>query len=785
MKRFFFLVVLVLLGQAASRAATDVTLVEKGKARCAIYVAPRVMEADKALPGTPSFEATDAEQQRQRLRESVKDLALYLGKMSGATIPLYQRAPQRADKALPIFVGELATQKYGPVGKKSPFKQAWRITVNNSGIGLQGQSDESASYAIYEVLDRLGCRWFLPGELGESIPHQSTLRLPGMDMSSIPSTLARNIWYPDPASDFARRNRLTPMKIKAEHALEFYITQEQRQQHPEWRAIVDGKPSAKRLKWSNPEVANAIADAIIAKLDKNYQPSVSISPDDGVGFDESPEDRALDAGDWDPSMNQISITDRYIVLCNRIAARVCAKYPDVRLGFLAYVQYTRPPVREKLHPNLVPEIAPITYCRAHAMTDTAICPSRPQLRQIVEGWAKAAPQMAYYNYMYHLAEPSVPYPMMHQMKEELPILYKNHLAYWQPETLPNFESALPGLWLSMRMAWNKDQAPDAILNDFFTRFYGAASTPMQRYWQTFDDAWTNSSEHAGSLWGYARRFTPAVMKDARSAMNEALQAARTPVEYQRVAMQDKSLRQFERFMQMRWDLNKGRLKTLNRQADEWYGTQIGLGNEYSDNTAFTKTYWAGDTAGGTYFKSFFDATLRDAARIAREYSIASPPLRQWKYAFVKKTNEPKFDGVTPGENAGWNKTEFDDANWKTTDSGVDTWSDLGLLDDFGTMWYRAKIKVPAIANGKKVYLWLAATDGSAKVFVNGKPIPYVNAKGETTEAASGYAEPLSFDVTSAVTPNSPNQITIAATRTDLNELGTGGLLGPAYLYVEK
>jgi hypothetical protein len=54
---------------------------------------------------------------------------------------------------------------------------------------------------------------------------------------------------------------------------------------------------------------------------------MSLSPEDGLGFDNSPEDKALDAGDFDPGFGQISITDRLMVLCNRIAKRVNAKYP--------------------------------------------------------------------------------------------------------------------------------------------------------------------------------------------------------------------------------------------------------------------------------------------------------------------------------------------------------------------------------------------------------------------------------------------------------------------------
>ena len=78
---------------------------------------------------------------------------------------------------------------------------------------------------------------------------------------------------------------------------------------------------------------------------------------------------APDAGDFDPSVQEISKTDRLMVLANRVGASVAGKHPDVRLGILAYADYTRPPVREKVHPIVVPQIAPITYARAQPMSD--------------------------------------------------------------------------------------------------------------------------------------------------------------------------------------------------------------------------------------------------------------------------------------------------------------------------------------------------------------------------------------------------------------------------------
>ncbi len=87
--------------------------------------------------------------------------------------------------------------------------------------------------------------------------------------------------------------------------------------------------------------------------------------------------------------------------------------------------------------------------------------------------------------------------------------------------------------------------------------------------------------------------------------------------------------------------------------------------------------------------------------------------------------------------------------------------------------------------GKKVFLWVGATDGSIQVFLNGKPVSCVDAKGEVRETFTGYCQPVSFDITDAVKVGAANSVAVLATRTFFNELGTGGLLAPLMVYREK
>src|ERR1043166_4370395 len=358
------LVAFILVGLIPASGFADVTIVENGQPRAAIFVPERLLE-DAAKNPEPAtvWRTAKPEDNRRRLRESVKALAGFLERISGAKIDIVAGKPKDGDKRVPILVGELAAKPQ----KAFPYQQGFRVLVSAKGVALAGESDLATSYAIYTLLHDLGCRWYMPSALGEVLPSTKTITLSDRDMNTGPYTIYRGLWYCD--NDFARRNRLGGMELAAGHALEFTVPKELRKKSPETRAIVNGKPHEHKVKWTHPLVAQAIADVHLAALAKD--PSInsfSLSPDDVIGWDES-DDAKLDAGDFDPATQMISKTDRLMVLCNRVAAKVAPKYPNVKFGVLAYADYTRAPVREKVHASVVPQIAPITFTRAHPMND--------------------------------------------------------------------------------------------------------------------------------------------------------------------------------------------------------------------------------------------------------------------------------------------------------------------------------------------------------------------------------------------------------------------------------
>ncbi len=745
---------LLLVPCGAQPHAAGVKLVQEGRARATIYAAADIFE-------NPA---------RERLRASVRDLAHYLSKMSGADIQIVRGRPTPGAPLLPILVGKLAEATFEQPKTTAPARQGFRVVVTQSAVGLLGHSDLATSYAIYEVLDQLGCRWYMPSSMGEVIPRRRTITLKEQDLDAAPYTFTRTVWHAD--RDYRRRNRLGGRQLNTGHALEGYVSADLLAQHPEWRAVYsDGQSYNRRLKFSHPGVAEAIADHIIERLESNPQyDTVSLSPDDGpangLGFDMT-DDLKLDAGDWDPTIPGPSHTDRLVWFCNRIAERVTAKHPHVLFGMLAYRNYTRPPVREKLHPRIVPQIAALSYSRAHPWTDPSE-PNNEAMRHIVRGWGAAAQAVSYYMYGYFWPELSTPNPFITKWSKNVPLaLGEGKCKFWQPETLPNFDTTMHALYLGIRLAWDPQQNPRDIIDRLHRDFYGHAAEEMAAYWHFVDSCWVSTPEYSGGGYGHLRRFTRERMATARRLMDRALAAVRSPPERFRVVMADDSLRLFELFMKMRRDLAAGHFSALGRDAHRWRATASALAERYRAQFAFGRIPWdGGNSIYGRLFRKLYQATYEDAARIAERYDIlTNPPLRSWRFRV-----DPADHGITEG----WATLDFDDDDWRLSDICLETMSTLGHHDYRGSMWHRTKVTLPALAPQRKIYLWVGGAFDEAQPFVNGRAFDKFRSRGE----------PLSFDITDVVRRGEVNQLAIRCIR-GKGRLGLGGLVAPVVIYAAR
>jgi hypothetical protein len=791
----------------SAASAGDVRLAEKGQANCVIVAAPGWAADATPAKELPGEAASLLKSRRSLFRDSIRDLALFLGKMTGSTVEIVEGLPA-GEQRVPIYVGAEAQKVFGPVGISKAGLYGFRVVADpKRGIGLYGESEYGTSYAIYELLHRLGCRWFMPTELGEVVPSKPALVVPEMDEKLAPATEQRGMWHG--GEELLRRNRMARgggdivWLVTGDGSLERFFSKEDLAAHPDWRALdADGKPHHVAVRLTHPGVADHVAGKIIAQLDTVYEPmrkaglrpGFAITPFDGQVPTEDPYERPHDPEPrvWEPAAGRWSVTDRCMVLHNRIAEQVRKKYPDAAFGDLAYVNKCYPPAKQPVPKDFQITIAPIDFNRHHPMT----WPDHPNefwVREMVQGWGKTGAKINAYWYGINLAELSAPCPFITKWGTDVRVLVENNLAGWNPETMNGWDSMMPGYVLASRIAFYPQEKPEAILEDLWTKFYGAAAKPMARYWTGIDQAYLDAREYAGSPYGYFKIFTPEVMKAARANLDEALAACRTPLEYRRVKLIDESFGLFELHTKMREDWAAGRLANLAEDYETWRWGVRNMQREYRvpvDNDryfaeVYTRDgYVLGRHGNPMWSDATFGTGFKDGSRMEKTYAHVGKPLLEWKW---RHNPGPEADSLP------WTKPDHDDKDWKTTHVVRDTWSSLGhhfsLTDKAsgksGRMAYRTTQKLPALPAGKKAFLWIGSTDGSAKVFVNGTPIPYVTPdKGEAKDAFDGYCKPAQFDVTAALKAGE-NQFTILCERTNLNELGTGGLIGPVVLFREK
>jgi hypothetical protein len=296
------------------------------------------------------------------------------------------------------------------------------IKAAGNVLALMGPTDGTpytggTFYAAHHVLESLGVNYLWPGELGLVVPRHADIAIPDGTQSFTPTIKQRSMRMIlggsralEGAKDLGIENDYVK-KVAASAKLDANYTVRSLggwlewqnvagdigirgghslgdlwdrfgKTHPDWFALqpngtrIQHSSERARLCLSNSELVQQVAADIIAKADANPNLlSIPLSLNDGgvdafcmckvnalgepgcVTYD-SPEGRKIHLWGWDK--DYVSLTDRYMVFCNRVAEIVEKKYPKLLMVVDAYSLYSAPPVKTKLNPNLVVRYVPST-----------------------------------------------------------------------------------------------------------------------------------------------------------------------------------------------------------------------------------------------------------------------------------------------------------------------------------------------------------------------------------------------------------------------------------------
>lgn len=753
--------VVLLLSAALAGPASAIDLVKDGKP--AVTVVADVPQAAKALARGKKRPTPNAGGEAQAARLLVE----WVKKITDAELPV---ADKPGDGPA-IFVGKAAER----AGLKlddidSPTREGVRIVIDDNRILIGGQSEAATCKAVSRFLEEIGCRYFMDGPLGEVFPRARDLSAKAGTITEKPALLERNPKGPSWRGGYWKEwNGAGGEDFSHGHSWGRYIPRGTFAEHPEYFAMgADGqRKNGDWLCTSNPGARAMFADQVIATI-KGGTKHPSISPPDGRGYCQCDKCKAQDdPKSIEPSSGNVAITNRYVDFFDDVARRVAKQCPDSVLSFYVYADYTQPPtVERKLSPNLCAVIAPIRYCRLHAL-GAPICPSRKQQVGMVDGWARVASRLGYYNYMYNLADATLPMCKYTPCRVEFPALAGRGLTFMTIEVLSNWYLYGPQIYLSLRLAYDPKADAAAIFDDYCDKFYGPAAKPMKAYWLGIDEATAKLDCHSGGFYGLALVYTPDFVRACRSRLHQAAAAAKGDKVYsERVAMHAAGFQNVLDYQTICDAMTRGDLPRAKTVYDGMVRRIDGLAERGYANREY----------GTAYLRRFLSKAIDGGlAATAGPNKVLQVLPDQWRF-------HP--DDTDAGVSKNYHAPGFDDSKWKLAATYSATLNAQGMPENT-VLWYRTTFRAPE--KHGPLTLFFPEVDGTVTVYVNGKELEPkavlaapAGKKAKRDAPAVPRRAPFEVDLRSAL-KDGENVVAVRVDNRKISELFLGGILRPVML----
>lgn len=723
-------------------------------------------------PGQPHGTIYLSAKASETISDAAEDFARVIKIMSGASLPVVKvdSVSLVSAEGNAILLGQLAADSGLEMNTSSRAKDGFRYKVQGSRLLVVGESDKGVACGIYNLLESVGCGWYVPGPLGEVIPQRRSVTFSSLlDHSEVSDSIHRRFWYGGKNNlgtdgpPWLRRNKGDHVVGSWRHAWHGLVPPETYfEKHPEYFGLLRGERKTRQLCTTNPDTIRIAAQTLVEQMDKNPHLIVlPAGPNDGGNLCECEICSKLDTpGYFEPSSGKPACPTRIFKFGSDLAEITSKTQPDKDLGILVYSEYSRIPLKiDRLHPNVFPMIAPIRRCRLHG-PGNPLCKWNQLWKEEIEGWGKKTRKMGFYIYNYNLADTLVPLSKVSFYKRLVEVVHQLNVEElaWVFETIDSWSMHAPHLYLSARLSWDSHLNIDREMNRFFRGFYGAAAIPMKRYWTLIDQACETTNVHTGSQYGLHKIWTDKLLRDCRQAIKEAKALAANPREAEAVAMTEAGLRCAEYFIGIHKAVLAFDFPTAGKLQDE-------LKAHVHEMSKKTSPSWAHERYAYGYYSRFTGRTVSGGAALIEAGGTPVVKFRdQWR--FTK-------DEAGRGAEQKWFTPDYDDSGWLEVTPYTQSWDDIGLGWYQGDGWYRQSFEIAKVKDPENLKLWFGGFDYNVDVYLNGHPL------GEKR----GFATPAEFDkIHEHLKFGGRNVLAVRVSAGDLAELGTGGIMKPVMIY---
>ncbi len=384
-----------------------------------------------------------------------------------------------------------------PNGGLYKYRQRMPLELAKEGREYLWQFDERGSLnAVCGYLRSLGVRWYLPGELGEVVPHLKTIPLPNLDQTVRPDFEVRQFCVRFATVDeelmrwSMRLGMRHPYGQMIAHGLHTMTDPDiLKQQHPDWFALYGGQrdtQTGKRLNhlcYSNPELFDATVKWARAQFDVYDYASVSIMPPDAYIAICQCE---LCAGKQIDSMGARGKLSNHVWgFVNRVAREVGKTHPRKKIVCCAYGANTNPPTNLKqLEPNV--EVVIVGGRRPR----NSLPEQRGPIQALRAGWKKLTDQpfLVFENYPFTGRQSYLPAFVARTIGDSINATKGVSrgediwLSFPRVHDDPNIGFNHFQVYFTARMWWGGSEADvEAMLGDYCRLFYGPAGDHMQSF----------------------------------------------------------------------------------------------------------------------------------------------------------------------------------------------------------------------------------------------------------------------------------------------------------------
>jgi len=497
-------------------------------------------------------------------KTGIEELQKYIKEISGAVIEVKNLEAAKGTDCVKLVVGNKTVHALYPEVKLDDLgKEGFILKTSGNAILIAGGEVRGTMYAVYELLEKLGIRWWNVGET--QIPKQSTVTLASLDERHIPKIEYRDALYALP-NDISEEDN--PVRIEIHNKMNGFSYRSvpdkwggrfwydrnlvhthqslmepvgnldgRFKTHPEYWALVNGKNSPGQVCPSNPAVFEIMKANVLKQIKEHPEYEfVVVGQEDNGDYCRCDACKALAESEGSPAAP-------YLLLANKLAEALEKEFSGKWVQTPAYTWSRTPPKTLKPRSNVGITLCSIE-CDFNRPLEEMSTPMNKKFAEDIISWGKIAPKLYIWDYTTDFDHYYLPFPNLDALVPNIKFFVKNGVrGILEQGSHTGRGAEFDGLrnWVLNRAMWNPDQ-PDngeTLIKEFVNGYYGPAGVFIQKY---IDIIHGPGRANPGMTAGcYARLdapwLIPEVIANAESALQQAEKAvANDPILLGRVRL---------------------------------------------------------------------------------------------------------------------------------------------------------------------------------------------------------------------------------------------------------